>query len=94
MKFIKWVIYFFTGISFIILLFIVLDTFIEGIKLFRYYPVNDFIFGGEMASLKKYCGDLPFYIIYSVYWIDSCPNISPNIHLCVSCTSILCQKQQ
>ncbi len=62
MKFIKWVIFFFTGISFIILLFIVLDTFIEGIKLFRYYPVNDFILGKKWHPLKNIVGIFPFIL--------------------------------
>jgi len=62
MKFIKWTIYFFTGISFIILLFIVLDTFMEGTKLFRYYSIHDFILGEKWHPLKNIVGILPFIL--------------------------------
>ena len=62
MKFIKWIIYFFTGISFLILLFIVLDTFMEGIKLFRSYPIHDFILGEKWYPLKNIVGILPFIL--------------------------------
>ena len=62
MKFIKSIIYFFTGISFILLLFIVLDTFLEGFKLFRYYPINDFILGKKWHPLKNIVGILPFIL--------------------------------
>ena len=62
MKFIKWIIYFFTGISFLILLFIILDTFMEGIKLFRYYPIHNFILGEKWYPLKNIVGILPFIL--------------------------------
>lgn len=62
MKSIKWVIYFFTGISFVILLFIVSDTFVEGTKLFRSYSVSNFILGEKWHPLKNIVGILPFIL--------------------------------